>query len=260
MITPSEINSFLGYGPDVRDVGVEKVFQYLDRFVNTVNMNHIGHDTYIVCIDSVFDNTEVATTVSKIYNIVGKTPNFHIVEYICFEQLIVSSPNVLDFFPALLHISEYTLLKQHADLYGLGHSRALEIKLKKYNIKDTTERTYVKVLEKAVISSTARIGNRNYITAFHHYILKGKWSACWTMDCTQECPDDKCWEKTGDHSMCTDCSSELKGQSRSCIYSDVGVTRKYAEEKECHKKLPTALSERLRMMFDAAPIREIDTY
>ena len=263
VITPSEIYDMINEVPKggIFQIGVTKIRKFLQTLISDVHSNGLNGNTYIICIDNVVDNIEVGNEIELIQNIVEERENFHLVNYICFEQLVINSPAVLSFFPKLSDIEGFNVLKQHSDAYGLGHGRELKQLLKKNNIKcATTERIYANIIEKAVISSIQKFGRKDYIRAIHHYILKGKGSVCWTMDCTRNCPDDKCWEATGNNLMCSDCHLLLKESAPSCVYVNADVVRKYAEESCCNKQLPEKLEKRVWMMFGIKEVIAIDDY
>ncbi len=263
MVTPAEIYELTGEisVDGIYKIGISKNRKFLQILTSEEYSDCSKDNTYIICIDNVMDNIEVGNEIELIQCIVEEHENFHLVNCICFEQLVINSPAVLSFFPKLSNIENYSILRQHANLYGLGHARELKELMKQNGLKcSTTERIYADMMEEAVISSIQKFGRKDYIKAVHHYILKGKWSVFWTTDCTSECPDDKCWEATGNNLMCADCHLPLKGKSPSCVQRNTSVIRKYAEESHCDKRLPEKLAERVRLMFDIEQKKAIDYY
>ena len=280
MISATEINDVLGIQQTPVTLGITKIHNYIEKILSPDYHGSldIANDTYIICIDNVYDNDNVKDMVSKIHQKVGRMPNFHVVNYICFEQLIIASLNDTAFFPNLVNDNRYNYLKKHAKAYGTGHSRKLEKMLNKNNIQfETTERIYNEVLEKAVTAVFQKIGKMNNDVLYHHYILKGKWSYCWTSDCTNDCPNDRCWEATGTRIMCKTCTSPLKNKSHSCCLVDdrygknINVQnpkpvkrytmRKFAEVTTCNKNLPSKLEDRIKLLFgNIQEIVKIDNY
>lgn len=250
VVTPLEINRALG--KEEYAVGISKIREYLNVLTKEADVNN---HLYIVCIDNATDNPEISAVISQIHQIIGKRHNFHMVNYICFEQLLMTSPNIVSFFPNLEKLKIYSLLKQHAKVYGIGYSRELERLLKENKVAfSTTERIYNKIFEKVVLHQVMKIGRRNYNRLVHHYILKGKWSYCWTTDCGDDCPNNRCWEATGENNlMCDGCDSCLKNKSLSCVLVDNTVIRKYAEVTDCNKVLPSKL-RRMAGHWDISPM------
>lgn len=257
LVSANIINKALNKSGDA--IGITKIHDYLDYLIK--NKNYNKNDTYILCIDNSSDSI-VSDTIDKIDSWIADLDNFHRLEYICFEQLIINSPNVLQFFPNLINYTIFNILKQHAQRYGLGHSRQLEITLRKNNIKfSTTERIYNELLEKVLVVREQKVGKRNYDILVHNYILKGGWSVCWTTDCTPDCPNDKCWEATGENNlMCKNCNLQFKNKDQSCVLVNNTNIRKFAEEDNCNKNLPPKLKDRFQLMFSIPEILNIDNY
>ncbi len=144
VVTPLEINRALG--KEEYAVGISKIREYLNVLTKEADVNN---HLYIVCIDNATDNPEISAVISQIHQIIGKRHNFHMVNYICFEQLLMTSPNIVSFFPNLEKLKIYSLLKQHAKVYGIGYSRELERLLKENKVAfSTTERIYNKTFNR----------------------------------------------------------------------------------------------------------------
>ena len=243
-------------------LGITVVKDYLEELTNGKHEDLLKDNTFILCIDNTVDNIEVKDSLQSIYLITGAHKNIHVFNYICFEQLLFASGNELQFFPTLIKSKDYNVIKQHIGQFGLGHSRELKDMLDIQGISyKTTETLFNKLLERSVIYQRQKIGNKEYNRMMHHYIYKGKWSVCWTTDCTPNCPNDKCWEATGNNSLiCDGCKSSLRRCSQSCIEVNSTVIRKYAEEVACNRKLPQKLVDRLKLLFDTPDIISIDNY
>jgi hypothetical protein len=146
----------------------------------------------------------------------------------------------------------------HVRKYGIGKAAKLELMLKAANIKyDNTERVYEELFEKAFLFNRQKIGKTLSDTLYHHFILKGRWSYCWTTDCDESCPKDRCWLATRDDINCTSCVRSHKGNMIKCPKT---ANRKhpYAEYDKCDRSLPEKLDDRLKMLFNIHSVKIID--
>jgi hypothetical protein len=185
--------------------------------------------------------------------------NVLLVDYICFEELVVSADSLVKFVPGIQNDPEYTLLRQHLKTYDLGNSTELRLTLLANGYKvSTTERVYADFLERIFLVSQSKIGNENYDIVRQHYIYKGRWSQCWKMDCTDSCPNDKCWEATRE-AVCSNCTSRFKGDISKCRMV-LENKMKIAEVQKCDRSLPSTLGERIKLLFNIPKIEEIDNF
>lgn len=263
MISVAEINKEIGINNKVTTLSNATILKYLLSIENKVHEN----DIYIICIDNP-DTINVQLVVNEILKIVARHNNFHIFNYICFEELILAPGNYEKFIPNVVGIKWYNDIRKSYKQYGLGDTNNLRKLMRSNGLPNSSniEKIFNRILERACTVSIQHICNKEYKIMKHHYICKGKWSYCWKTDCTPMCPDNRCWEATNKNDlMCKTCNSQFKGKSDSCKYLDTHSVRKYAEEKSCDLKnnrinVNDKMRERFRELFDIPEIREIDTW
>lgn len=264
MVTPEMMSEIININ-NAKTVGISLIAEYITELIQPKNLDKYKDDIFIICIDSSLDNPHVMYDINNIRKVVGKQPNMHMFNYICFEELLLSSGEYINLIQANMNPKDqkiYNILKDNISKFGLGRSLDLKTELVKQGIKfSTTERIFNKLITDLSIQSKNKIGNREYIRMHHHYICKGKWSECWKTDCTVNCPYDKCWEATNKNDiMCDSCTSNLKGKSKSCKLVNNTNLRSYAEDTSCSRQVPDKLRDRIKLLFSIPEILEIDNY
>ncbi|MBO5352658.1 MAG: hypothetical protein J6A77_05105 [Lachnospiraceae bacterium] len=257
MVTLDMMNEILPESRRSSTIGVGIIARYLSAIAAQNK-----EDTYIICVDNATDNEEIGNDIAKIYQIAAQNGNMYVFDYICFEQLILAAGKYENFIPGISENDMYKVVKQHYMEHGLQDNIAFKRMLRKEGIRQgTTEKLFSVLMMNVIVQSEKNIGKRKYLRMRHHYICKSSWSVCWKIDCTEQCPNDRCWEATGSNAiMCKDCEKDFKEYSNSCKMMNKDDVRKFAEETVCDRKLPEKYMERVRLLFDIPEVRKIDTY
>ncbi len=200
----------------------------------------------MVCFDNCTDNKELVSGVSALRKLERQSDNIVLVNYICFEQVVVSSSEITKFIPYIENDRRYHIARQHIETDYTDVNVLRELcklsQLPKIQYV-TTERFFRPLLEENAIVSkvrTTRLASNNRSLPFekivmcHHYIHKGSWSRCWTEDCSPDCPDDYCWKTQYD---CSDCMMPI--DNHTCMRSEKysGDVRKYEEALQCNREI-----------------------
>lgn len=232
----------------------------IDDLVKDIASVQNNENQYLVCFDNCTDNHAVASRVSALRKLERTSKNITLVQYICFEQVILSSTEILRFLPNIANDVRYSIVKQHVANDYTDVNQLLNL-CKLANIPSiqykTSERFFRPILEDNAIVSSNRItvfkNNKpipfDKTVMHHHYIYKGSWSRCWSTDCTPNCPAEYCWKTQYD---CINCKNPIKNST--CIQSETydNSGRKYEEAMQCDRDaqcIPKKQKERIKMLF-----------
>lgn len=209
---------------------------------------------YLLCVDCCMDNEKVKPYIMKLRKLCTKYNNkLFMTDYICFEQMVLSSPTLGMFIPGIENNINYIKAKQHIDSDYTNVNDFLnifQISNKKYT---TSEKLIATILQECCIVNKTIVdkNGRNFekIIVKHNYIIKESWSKCWLTDCIKGCPENICWKTKYD---CETCNQPLANSS--CIKSESynNSKRKFEEEVDCDRALPMKLRDRIKLLFEGS--------
>lgn len=238
----------------VQKHGIANLVEEVSTILNDGN-------SYIICFDNSPDNIKLKPDIERLRKFNNTADNIVLVDYICFEQVVLSSDNIAEFFPEISNDTRYHIVRQHFAMDYTDTSLLEKLWVQAGNIKKygTAERFFKPVLEdNCTVSAinTTRIVNgkvKPFLkkVMLHHYICKGAWSVCWLTDCVPDCPNKYCWKSEQD---CIECNEIVRNHSckKSESYND--SERKFEELKECSRELPTKLYDRVKLLFEKSII------
>lgn len=252
---------------------VETTHGISNMVTKLLNVSMDNNDKYFLCIDNSYDNIEVQENLAKIDSIILKNPHsIRKINYIAFEQALVSSDSFLKYFRLSSNrdVRLYNLLYMHSKLNYSDYEKLIELLDNDKIDFSTTERIFNKILERAStkekFKETLTINGRKkkfdkYIM-YHHYITKGAWSECWTTDCISGCPERFCWKSSAkldnQYVDCINCNSSIKG-NMSCLDGKLtpGKIRKFEEYVTCDRdNIPDKLEDRVRDLFENSILKD----
>lgn len=232
----------------------------ISDLVNTVAGIKEDGNTYVICFDSCPDNPDVDESAAKIRRAEKAHKNIFVVEYICFEQVILSSVEAIKFFPELKTNKLFNIMVESLKTDYMD-TKNLEKALKENKINKgfygSSERLMAMILEQVCKISDERVQIHNGQNVkvkkmIHHFISKNEWSRCWATDCFGGCPEDVCWQP---RIACSGCENPISSSTCSkCITYD-NHDRRYWEVEECTRAeqgLPEELEERVRLLFGSS--------
>lgn len=234
----------------------------ITNLVKEVNDVKGNANQYLICFDRSSDNKELKHFIAELINIEKNYENIVLINYICFEQMVLSSKEIGKFIPNIQKDVRYDVIQQHIN-HDYRDVEYLTQLLHLNNIKyGTLERFFRPVLEEnAIFKEDYEIRMINgrqskFINRimYHHFIYKGELSKCWYTDCIEECPQKYCWKSEQE---CKECLDKIYNES--CKKSEVynNIRRKYTENIECSKELPMELKNRIKLLFDTSILMEI---
>lgn len=229
--------------------GIAELYAKIEK----INFN-TSKSKYLLCIDCCMDNVEVKPFIMKLRKICMKYPDkLFMTDYICFEQMVLSSPKInlflngicnnKNYIKVMQHISsDYTDVNEFVKLFGLSNNKHA-----------TSEKMIASILQGCCIVKKDRIMRNDKpfdkLIFKHNYITKESWSKCWLTDCINGCPEKLCWKTKYD---CDVCNQPMSNSS--CIKSETynHSDRKFEEELHCDRKLPIKMTDRIKLLFEGS--------
>lgn len=85
----------------------------ITNLVKEVNNVKGNSNQYLICFDRSSDNKELKPFIAELINIEKNYSNIVLINYICFEQMILSSKEIGRFIPNIQIDARYSIIQQH---------------------------------------------------------------------------------------------------------------------------------------------------